>query len=377
MTPIGNTSINDVTIPIIASADDFGSVLYFDSAAADGGDGSSEFPYNTLDVIMDESYPDNCALLLRAGSIFYASSLNADSAKSNVYFGAYDDGDMPIVTNLDKLDNPTQFVAGSQFQGTDITVDGIHFVGGSKSSYRALMGIGGTNLTIANSHLESICTAEAGYLFNIWKGGAQNMVVYKNEIAYAHDDLWYASSNGTYQIVSNYFHHANMKTYKGDNFDPQNKDTWLQGSGDAIQFEYPGLTDTYIANNFFDRSDSARKFALIFNGGADNSNVVIEHNTIIAPQNFDGGSAMQLHALATVRHNLFLNIDPAGGSSALASYAAYTADITNNDFVGWEQGSGFWNVGFDDLGAGNTMYDSLEAYQTAVPAEERLGSDIF
>ncbi|MBN2804160.1 MAG: hypothetical protein JXR91_13785 [Deltaproteobacteria bacterium] len=377
MMPIGNTTKNPVTVPDIPTADSFSNTLYFDSNAPDGGDGTMDSPYNSLDIITEENYPDDCAVLLKADSVFYSSTLKAGADKTDVYFGSYGKGAMPVVTNVDDLKSPGDFAMGSQFTGANITVDGIHLIEGSDSTYGVVLGIGGTNLTIANSHIESINTPGSGYLFNIMKGGGENMVLYHNEIAYSRDDIWYASSNGTYQIVSNYFHHANMGVYKADNFDPENRDTWSTAGGDIIQFEYPGLTDTYIANNFFDKGDSACKFGLIFNGGHDNTNVVIEYNTIIAPMNFGGGAAIQLHADAVVKNNLLMNTDPEGGTSVLASYPEFAADITNNHIVGYQKDTAFWNLTFEDLGEDNLIFDNLDAYQSKVLPADRLGSDIF
>lgn len=232
--PVGNTDNNLIEIPSILTADNFSNRIYFDSKAQDGGNGSIEKPHNTLNLIMEQDYPDNCALLLKAGSIFFLSSLNAGTQKTDIYFGSYSEGEMPIITNVDDFSSPTQFVPASSFTGQNITVNGVHIVGGGTGTYDRLVSIGGANLTFAHCHLESIYTLPVGFLFNIFKGGAENMVVFHNEIAFARDDIWYASSNFSYTIVSNYFHHANMGIYGIDNFDPEDRSTWQSRGGDIL-----------------------------------------------------------------------------------------------------------------------------------------------
>lgn len=376
--PIGNTGAdNELEAPELPTPVYYSTVLYFDSQAEPGGDGSKEAPFDDIALIEEQAYESDTALLLARGSVFYKSALRAGGDKERIFFGNYGEGNLPIVANVDDFESPQEFILGSEFGGTDITVVGIHFVGGGTGTYDRLMNIGGTRLTIAHSHLESIDTPGTGYLFNIFKGGAQEMTLYHCELGYSRDDIWYASSSGSYRILSNYFHHANLSVFNTDNFDPEDRETWRQGGGDIIQFEYEGLDGALIADNFFDKGDSSCKFALIFNGGETNQNVEVRDNTVIGPMDTCGGAAIQWHTVGVLRDNLILNTDPEGTVSALASFEVFASEITGNHFVGYPEGAETYNLGWSDLGPGNERYATLEAYQAAVPPDERRGSSIF
>jgi len=379
MTPVpsvGNQNFQDsISLP---SPQDYETVLYFDSEAPDGGDGSLESPYNSIDMLMDQDFVSNSAFLIKAGSEFFISGLATSADHSNIYFGSYGEGAQPLIVNADDLQNPTQYSSGFRFYGDSIVVDGLHLAGATTNNYGRLIDIGATNLTFANCHIEGLPDPDVYYPFNIFKGGSTNMVLYRNEIAYARDDIWYASSSGTYKIISNYFHHANMGVFSADDFDPADRDTWQSKGGDIIQWEYPGLDGAYIANNFFDKSDAAGKFALIFNGGEENSNIVIEYNTILAPSKSFGGAGMQFHSLGILRHNIFINADEeGGGNSALASYPVFSDEIESNHFVGYTEQNALYNLTASDLGPGNLFWETITDYVNRSDKTVSVGSNLF
>jgi hypothetical protein len=389
MEPIGTSGANhQFIVPNIASANDFANQYFFDSNAADGGDGTKENPFNSIDFIMNQEYPDDCALLLKSGSVFKMSYLKAETNRKKIYFGAYGEGDMPIVTNVNSLENPTSFTETFTICGEDVTVDGLHLVGGATDTYSRLLNIspklsggtrveGGYNITFANNHIESISVSGSGYCFNIIKGGCENLTLYKNEIAYSRDDIWYASSRySNYKIISNYFHHANQNTYNVSGMDIMDRETWRYGTGDVIQYEYEGLHGVYIANNFFDRSDSAGKFCLVFNSHDDASDIVIEYNTFLNPVDIKGGACILWNTFGVVENNLFINVDPQGGVGGIASYPVYISEVENNDFVGYETNA-FYGVSQEEMPSSNTKYKDQNTYKENVTDDERRGSSLF
>jgi len=386
-----------IQIPEIARPSDFLNTYYFDSQAASGGDGSLEHPFNTLDFINDGQYPDDTALLLKAGSRFFVSSLIINSRGGDgqgnpilpvdIYVGSYGDGPLPLITNTDSLPDHSIYQGGFSLKGTRVTLNGLHLIGGTNDNWAKMLVFGGTDvtpeecqITIANCHIETLRT-EVGYAHGVMKGRGTDLVLYHNEIAYGREDIWYGSSTGTYRIVSNYFHHANQGTLQIDGYDPRDRDTWKYYKGDIIQFEYEGLDCCYIANNFFDRSDSASKFSLAFNTHHKAENIVIEYNTFLGPLQAWGGASILWYSDGIVRNNLFVQVDPEGGVGAIASFDTYVTgegnQVSGNHFVNYTEGSSCYGFNYSTVGPDNQVFESIADYKASVNAENRKGSNIF
>jgi len=386
-----------IQIPDIARASDFQNTYYFDSQADPEGDGSLENPFNSLDFINDGQYPDNSALLLKAGSRFFLSSLIINSRGNDeqgnpilpvdIYVGSYGDGPLPLITNTDRLPNHSLYQGGFNLKGNRITLNGLHLIGGTNENWAKMIVFGGTDvtpedckITIANCHIETLRT-DVGYAHGVMKGRGTDLVLYHNEIAYGREDIWYGSSTGTYRIVSNYFHHANQGTLQTEEYNPRDRDTWKYYKGDIIQFEYEGLDGCYIANNFFDRSDSASKFSLAFNTHHDAENIVIEYNTFIGPLQAFGGASILWYSDGIVRDNLFVQVDPEGGVSAIASFDTYVTgegnQVSGNHFVNYTENSSCYGFSYSTIGPDNLIYESIADYKASVSAENRKGSNIF
>lgn len=385
-------------IPALPRAEDFQNTYYFDSNASAGGDGTMAQPFNNLDFINQGLYPDDTALLLKTGSRFFSSSLIITSRgvdnqgkpvlPVDIYVGAYgEEGTMPLISNADSLPNHSTYYGGFSLKGTRITLNGLHLVGGVQENWGKMLVFGGTDvspevckITIANCHIESLRT-EPGYAHGVMKGRETDLLLYHNEIAYGREDIWYASSTGTYKIISNYFHHANQGTLQVDGYDPEDRETWKYYKGDIIQFEYEGLDGCYIANNFFDRSDSASKFSLAFNTHHDAENIVIEYNTFLGPLNAYGGASILWYSDGVVRNNLFIQVDPLGGVGAVASFNDYVTgegnQFSGNHFVGYSENSSCYGFSFSSVGPDNRVYTDIQDYKSTVSSAERKGSNIF
>ena len=80
-----------------------GNEYYFDSAAADGGDGSEKFPYNDLSYIDSLKLNGGDSILLKAGSVFFGSlalkniSGSSESPVTVSYYGNAEEYGMPKV----------------------------------------------------------------------------------------------------------------------------------------------------------------------------------------------------------------------------------------------------------------------------------------
>jgi len=394
-TPINNgprtSQARRVEKPDYADLSTYTDILYFDSNAEDGGDGSFNYPHNNLDGITHGSLlKDSRAYLLKADSVFLDSAigLRYDAPKKYVYFGSYGEGAMPIICNAADLENPTNSAGDFWLFGEQIAIDGLHLIRCDGGSYSRLLNMGGKHISIANSHIEGIKAQNGRYPTYGINGGAEYLTIYNSEFSFVRMDLFILSANNRhYQFVSNYFHHANVGCYEGKEnedgvfipYDPEDRETWIYRTGDTIQFESGTPKDSYFADNVFDRGDTPGKFCFIINGNtslAETEGTLIEYNTFISPLASFGGAGAYIYSHVLLRKNLFLNTDPEGVVSALASGSGYGQNYTENHFVNYN-GSETYNFNWNHLGMGNRKYSTLSDYKEEVALEDRMGSSLF
>lgn len=378
-----NNDVRRVERPDYANPDTYEKKIYFDSEAADGGDGTINLPYNTLTGLTKGNLlDDSTAYLLKAGSVFMMSGIQQDynTLRSKLYFGSYGEGDMPIICNADDFDNPTQTEGAFWLHGDYIAVNELHLVYCTSGTYSTMLKVAGSNITIANSHIEGIKGSEGEYPYYCMKGGADPITIYNTEISYSGNDLFYLSAGNKYTFVSNYFHHVNMGTFYSDTCNPEDRATWRYSTGDIIQLEYGTPKSSYFANNVFDRSSSASKFCFIINGGTSLDSIdgtTIEYNTFINPLKSQyGGAGCYIYSNVIFENNLFLNVDPEGAISGLATYSGYGANYKGNHFVNFN-GSEFYNCTINQLGEGHQIFTDIETYQSQVSLQDRKGSSLF
>jgi len=385
-----------IAIPDYANPENYDNVTYFDSNAPDGGDGSLDSPFNSLEILTEGDIEDNHAYLIKGNSVFMNSRICIyyNNPRSNVYIGSYGEGEMPLICNTDSFENPTENAGGFWFYGKRLAVDGLHLVCANGASYGLLLHMGGEKMTFANSHIEGIRDSNGRYPTYGIKGGCDELIMYNCEFAYVRTDLFYLSTrNEGYQMVSNYFHHCNMGCYEGiyqdgelqTPFDPEDRSTWNYKTGDIIQFESGTPVNSYFANNVFNRGDSPGKFCFIINGGTplnETGGTIIEYNTFISPLVSFGGAGCYLASNVLFRNNLFLNTDPVNngsntGVSALVTWSGYGENFKDNHFINYDKGAETYNVAMDQLGQGHLRFDSITDYQSQLAAEERRGSSLF
>lgn len=387
--PIGNPGLDNgikkVERPAYAQPDTYSKKIYFDSKASESGDGTLEKPYNNLDGLKNGNLlADSTAYLIKANSVFMLSGIQQDynTPRTRMYFGMYGEGDLPVICNANSFTNPTEKSSGFWFYGKQIAINQLHLVYCEGASYSIILHIGGDgDLTIANSHIESMPDANGNYAAYAIKGGVNNLTIYNTEIAYTKMDMFYLSTQVSgYQFVSNYFHHCNMGSYSEADFDPNNRETWRYVSGDIIQFESGTPVNSYFANNVFDRSDTPGKFCFIINGGTplvETQGTTIEYNTFINPLQKFGGAGCYIQSHVILKDNLFISTDdPDGPISGLASSSVFVPNYTGNHFVNFNGGETY-GISFSELDESNQKYEDLSAYQSDVPLQERKGSSLY
>lgn len=385
---IGNNGLNNdikkVARPDYANPDTYKNIIYFDSDAADNGDGTFENPYNSMEGLTNGSLlEEHTAYLFKAGSVFMSSGIRQDfnQMRSTMYFGSYGEGDMPIICTANKFENPDETKGSFWFYGDHIAIDGLHLVRCNYTTYTEILLVSGSDIMIANCHIEGIRDSNGIYPNFGIKDGVKNLTIYNTEFAFVGADLFLLSNGYSgYNFVSNFFHHCNMRSFSGDAYDPQDKDTWLYKNGDIIQFEGGTPKHSYFANNVFDRGDSPSKFCFIINGATplnDIAGTTIEYNTFINPvASVNGGACCYIYSHVIFKDNLFINTDPDGGVSGLATHPGFGQDFTNNHFVNYN-GSEFYGITLDKLGEGNLIFNDLDTYHSEVSLQERKGSSLF
>lgn len=355
-------------IPTFPTAEEYGisKSYYIDGSKSSNGDGSIENPFNQF---VDKG--NNVAYYIKRGT-----QIESPSSMGNyVLIDAYGEGDMPKINGSMNFRNY-----------------GNHHVI-LKNLYLFKSG-GGFNVRVYENpqggfyfyRCKIMGDPNSPASFNIY-GMKSPAGLLECELGWAVQDNILASDWTDSFIVSCYFHHAN----RGNSNNGRDPNT----TGDAVQFLRHNIKRLYIANNYFDRSDSWWKYCVIFTTAQDGnpSDITFEYNTLISPARGKGG-AMLFTAMgdkAKVRGNLFHNWDGNTDVSFLQTYNTidqpYPYGIYDNVFIGNTDSShpDFWGATEDERhkiiqqSIGNRIFTNMEEYRQYIESNNiqvKWGSDL-
>lgn len=271
-------------VPQIHSATDYQQVVYIDPSAK-AGNGTIASPFNSMKEITPQP---NTAYLLKRGTI-----LDEHVAKKweGSLLGAYGSGDMPIIANGIRI------LEGSH----DFTLRDIEIRKPGTGTNDVILAFhhkpAPQRITVAFCRVIGVDHGR-GYPYYAIEHAADSLVFFNNEVGWCRNNGWWLNAHNVI-ILRNWFHNINL--------DGVNQPG---STGDIIQSTY-FLTNSYIAGNIMDRSNSMWKHALMINVQETGRNIVVEYNTIYAPKQGAGGAAVRWTPgrRAIFRKNLILSVD--------------------------------------------------------------------
>ena len=306
--------------------------LYYDPSNSDdpSQDGTIEHPYDNLD---QDSYRNNTVYLLKRGTQMDFGALTFTSVQ-NITLDAYGQGDKPSI------------IGGQiNIRGCDgFTVKNLDIF-----TTRVCLNFDG-DYTNKNIEINN-CKLHSGnwnkYNYGIY-GLVNAIKIIDCEISNIYRDGIYLTSSNDIEIRGCYIHDVN-KLYTV---------APAVSGGDCAQFI--GCSNIYIGNSVFDRSDSGRKFGVIFTRNP--QHVVIEDCLFRGPQKTEHGGAC-LHAGGSdfiIRRNIFEN-----SLGAIYNHASDVM-INNNLFINLKEA-----IQFASDGEGRKIYNNV-FYNNEVSVESWL-----
>ncbi len=298
--------------------------LYFDPSNSDdpSQDGTIAHPYENLESV---TYQDNTVYLLKRGSIMEFGSTSFNNIE-NIVLDAYGSGDRPrIIGGQINIYGCNGFTV----KNLDIFTTRICLNFDHKYDNR--------NIEINNCKLHSGNWNKYNYgIYGIVKG----IQIIDCEIFNIYRDGIYLNSSKDIDIRNCYVHDVNKLFTVAP----------AVSGGDGAQFI--GCENIYIGNSVFDRSDSGRKFCVIFTKNP--KDVVIEDCHFIGPRKTQYGGAC-LHAGGTgfvIRRNIF--------EQAPTGIYNHSSDmiIHNNQFIDLNKAIQFASDGQNRKIYNNIFYDN-------------------
>jgi len=306
--------------------------LYYDPSNSDdpSQDGTIEHPYDNLD---QDSYRNNTVYLLKRGTRMDFGAITFSNVQ-DIMVGAYGSGDQPRIIggqiNIRGCDGLT--ISNLDIFTTRICLNFDHDYNNK-------------NIKIINAKLHSGNWNK--YNYGIY-GVVHGIKIIDSEIYNIYRDGIYLNSSSDIEIRGCYIHDVN-KLYTV---------APAVSGGDCAQFI--GCSNIYIGNSVFDRSDSGRKFGVIFTRNP--QHVVIEDCLFRGPQKTEYGGAC-LHAGGSdfiIRRNIFEN-----SLSAIYNHASDVM-ISHNLFINLKEA-----IQFASDGEGRKIYNNV-FYDNEVSVESWL-----
>jgi len=344
--------------------------------------GSIENPYTNWNEIQFESdniylQKRNTAIILSDTISINGENLNGDSI-SNIIIGAYGEGELPIIRGIPNSRNDiiTMTICDN------ITIENLELIGDinydgdttvaciSPSGYWTDGVPGCLNVFIKNCKLSGAYNPIRIMNFKTYVDG---VTVENCEIFNATEDGAFIQKSANIEFSNCYIHTVNQG-YLAD----------TETGGDGIQFaqDCPGA---YIHDCTIDRSDTPKKFCIIWNNqqGGD-STIRIENNVLTSPQPEFGGACIFLKGGLghEVIGNTFKTKDVNGGLPAIWSHTA-NIKINYNEFIGNSQGISLFPVPGEKTEIyNNTFYmvgdgPVYNAYGVIVGSDYKASNNIF